>query len=32
MADCMIGVLIDVADCFLDMGLDRLIARLTKKK
>ncbi len=32
MVDCIIGVFIDIADCFLNMGLDRLIDRFAKKK
>mgnify|MGYP000151275793 CR=1 FL=1 len=32
MVDCIVGVFIDIADCFLNMGLDRLIDRFAKKK
>ena len=32
MVDCIINVFIDIADCFLNMGLDRLIDRFAKKK
>lgn len=32
MLDCIIGLFVDIADCFLDMGLNKLIDKFTKKK
>ncbi len=32
MVDCIIDVLTDIADWFLNLGLDKLMGRFTKKK
>ncbi len=31
MLDCVINLFIDLADCFLDMGLNALFSRFVKK-
>ena len=32
MLDCIINIFTDIADCFLDMGINRLVDRFSKKK
>lgn len=32
MLDCIINIFTDIADCFLDMGINRLVDRFSKKE